>query len=289
MRVLFVGVFDKDRRSTNTSQILELKRLGCDVAGYNYRLKAASIGTKRRGADLISKISTGEYDLVIFTKCNTISEQLFIETGKHAKTCFWFADALVNYDDEMRRKTQLVDYCCCDKQNVLEEALKINKRSFLVHEGYDSDVDVPREVEKVHDISFIGGVYGSRLSMLNGIHKSVKIFSNAYGADHAVAVCSSKINLNFCTTDGASDRVYKIMAAKGFLLTDDWPNRRKYFIDGKDCVIFNGLEDLNEKIDYYLANPDKAALIATAGYEAVKGFTRASWAKQIINIYDKIK
>ena len=37
MKILFVGVFDNNRRSTNTSQLLSFKRLGHEVVGYNYR------------------------------------------------------------------------------------------------------------------------------------------------------------------------------------------------------------------------------------------------------------
>ena len=38
----------------------------------------------------------------------------------------WFMDPLKTYDEEMRKKTSLVDYFCCDNENVLEEALKTN-------------------------------------------------------------------------------------------------------------------------------------------------------------------
>ena len=76
-----------------------------------------------------------------------------------------------------------------------------------------------------------------------------------------------KINLNFCTAQGASDRVYKIMAARGLLLSDDWEGRERDFIDGEDLVIFKSMEDLNAKIDYYLNNPEEASRIRANGYK----------------------
>ena len=38
MRILFVGVFDKEGKSTNLSQLFAFKEIGCDVIGYNYRM-----------------------------------------------------------------------------------------------------------------------------------------------------------------------------------------------------------------------------------------------------------
>ena len=40
MKILFVGVFDKEGKSTNNSHILAIKKLGHQVSGYNYRQKA---------------------------------------------------------------------------------------------------------------------------------------------------------------------------------------------------------------------------------------------------------
>ena len=289
MKVLFVGVFDHNRRSTNTSQLISFKRLGVNVTGYNYRQKALSIGDTKRDLDLISVIERGAYDLVVFSKCNRVSERVFVESKKHSTTCLWFMDPLVTYDSEIRRKTKLVDYFCCDKENVLEEALRINSNSFHVCEGFDADIDKPHNVNKEYDVSFIGNIYGDRQQWLSQINTPVKVISSAYGKQHAIEVCKSKINLNLCTDGGASDRVYKIMAAGGFLLTNDWKNRKKYLTDGKECVIYKDVDDLNKKISYYLNHFDEALLIANNGKKAVQKWTRLEWAKKIIECYDKTK
>ena len=149
-------------------------------------------------------------------------------------------------------------------------------------EGFDENVDKPLNVEKEYDISFIGNIYGSRQSIIKKVSHSVKLISNAYGTRHAEEVSRTRINLNICTADGASDRVYKILAAKGFLLTDDWEGREEAFTDGKDLVIYENINDLNEKITYYLENPEEAAKIAESGYDCVQKYSRMEWAKKII-------
>ena len=289
MKILFIGVFDREGKSTNLSQLMAFKKIGYEVIGYNYRQKAALIGNENRDKDLVSVIKDRNFDLVIYSKCNVVSLETFKEINKLAKTCLWFMDPLTTYNQEIRDKTALVDYFCCDKKNVLKEALKINKNSFHICEGFDHNVDKPHDIEKRHDISFIGNIYGNRANILEKLNSPVKVISNAFGNKHSIEVSRSKINLNFCTANGASDRVYKILAAKGFLLTDDWDNREQNFIDRKHCVIFTDIEDLNKKIDYYLKNPKEAELIASNGYKAVQKFNRLSWAKQIVELHDRIE
>tara|TARA_R110000823_G_scaffold242573_1_gene367004 strand:- start:46 stop:912 length:867 start_codon:yes stop_codon:yes gene_type:complete len=282
MKILFIGVFDTDRKSTNTSQLLAFKSLGHNVVGYNYKEKALRVGEKERDKHLCETVKEYKFDLVVFSKCNFLSEDVFRAINKMTNTCLWFMDPLVSYDQVMRKRTGLVDYVCCDKENVLEEALKINKNSFHVCEGFDQDVDKVYDVEKEYDVSFIGNIYGDRSKIIKDINYDVKIINGVYGADHAREACKSRINLNFCTSNGASDRVYKILATGGFLLSNDWKNREKYFTDGKECVIFNDIEDLNKKIEYYLKNPDLRKEIASNGFNKVQRFNRNNWAENIL-------
>ena len=148
MKILYVGVFDNNRTSTNTSQLISFKKMGQDVVGYNYRKKAQSIGNIARDEHLISEIKNNNYDLVVFSKCNDVSEKVFAEATKKTKTCLWFMDPLSTYSEEMKNKTKLVSYLCCDKANVFEEAKKINENSFQVCEGFDEDVDKPHILDK---------------------------------------------------------------------------------------------------------------------------------------------
>ena len=125
MKIFFIGVFDKDKRSTNTSQIISFKKIGYDVIGYNYRKRAQEIGNQARDEEIIRLVKEKQPHLVVYSKCNVVSERVFVETSKQATTCLWFMDPISSYDQEIRYKTELVDYFCCDKHNVLLEAAKI--------------------------------------------------------------------------------------------------------------------------------------------------------------------
>jgi len=284
VKILFIGVFDNSRKSTNTSQLLAFKKLGFDVVGYNYKDKAFKIGAEERDEHLCDLVEKRNFDLVVFSKCNFLPRSVFTKINELSKTCLWFMDPLVTYDQIMKERTRLVDYICCDKENVIEEALKINKNSFHVCEGFDQDVDKPHNIEKEYDVSFIGNIYGDRANLLEKIKYPVNVINNAYASQHAIEVSKSRINLNFCTTDGASDRVYKILAAGGFLLSDDWKNRKKYLIDEKECVIFKDIDDLNKKIDFYLKNPGMREQISKQGMQSIQQFNRINWAKRITEL-----
>jgi spore maturation protein CgeB len=297
MKILFIGVFDPEGKSTNVSQLVAFNKLGHNVVGYNYRKKAALIGDENRDKDLISVIKNRNFDLVVYSKCNVISQETFSEINKYTKTCLWFMDPLISYTSEMQEKTSLVDFACFDKKNVLEKAKKFNNKCFYACEGFDSLTDKPyKEINKKYDIGFIGNLYGDRLERIRKINKpvkcaymkkEVKVFSNAFGSEHPKCVSQIKINLNFCTSAGASDRVYKILGAKGFLLSDDWVGRDEHFEDGKDLIIYKGVQDLNDKIDYYLKHERERNLIASRGHETVQKFNRLNWAKRIVEFYEE--
>jgi spore maturation protein CgeB len=286
LKVLFIGVFDTQNRSTNNSQLLSLNKAGASVVGYNYREKAIRIGKQARDRHIIETIRQKRFDLVIFSKCSDVSIEVFIEAKKIAKTCLWFMDPIISYTEEMRMKTSVVSYFCCDKKNVLEEAVKINKNSYHVFEGFDSNSDKPQFLDKKYDVAFIGSLYGNRREQISNIKPEVIVFSNVFGKEHAKIVSQTKINLNFCTSEGASDRIYKVLAAGGFLLTNDWKGREEIFKDNKDLVIFKDIEDLNFKIEYFLKNPENARLISAQGMKTVQKFTRDVWAKRILEIYE---
>ena len=87
-----------------------------------------------------------------------------------------------------------------------------------------------------------------------------------------------------------NDRTFKIPLFGGFEITDNVASIKKYLIDGKEIIIANNGEDMLEKIDYFLKNPEKKVPIIEAGRKKVLAeHTYHHRVKQIIDIYDKLK
>lgn len=84
---------------------------------------------------------------------------------------------------------------------------------------------------------------------------------------------ASKINLNFTIPNiksGLPLRMWDIMGAGGFLMTNYQAELPYYFEIGKDLVCFESEQELIEKCRYYLAHEEERIEIADNGYEKVK-------------------
>ena len=79
----------------------------------------------------------------------------------------------------------------------------------------------------------------------------------------------SKINLNFTIPNiksGIPLRIWDVLGCGGFLLTNYQAEIPYYFKEGEDLVCFDGLEDLCEKVGYYLEHEEERKRIAWNGY-----------------------
>ncbi len=83
----------------------------------------------------------------------------------------------------------------------------------------------------------------------------------------------SKINLNFTSKPirtGIPLRLWDILGAGGFVLTNYQSEVPEYFEVGKDLDIFASEEELVEKIRYYLEHEEEREEIARNGYQKAK-------------------
>lgn len=85
----------------------------------------------------------------------------------------------------------------------------------------------------------------------------------------------SKINLNYTIPNiksGIPLRVWDILGAQGFLLTNYQAEIPDFFEDGIDLVCFDGVKDMVEKARYYLNHDKQREEIAMHGYQKVRTY-----------------
>lgn len=95
----------------------------------------------------------------------------------------------------------------------------------------------------------------------------------SYDEEMPKAFYFSKINLNISSRSietGIPQRVFDIMAVGGFVLTNYQKELEDYFIIGEEIEVFHNLEELEEKVEYYLKHEDKRLNIAMNGYKKVR-------------------
>jgi len=165
----------------------------------------------------------------------------------------------------------------------------------------------PLNLEKIYDLTFIGQPHGKRKKIIKKIKKAgLKINCWGKGwprgrisQEEMIKIFSqSKINLNFSNSSirpplkaiggiflgrhwisnlrsfinrrrrkQIKGRNFEIPGCKGFLITDSADNLEDYYQDGKEIVIYKDVDDLIDKIKYYLTCPEERERIAEAGYQ----------------------
>ncbi len=83
----------------------------------------------------------------------------------------------------------------------------------------------------------------------------------------------SKINLNITLRNiqtGIPLRIFDIMGAGGFLITNYQEELLDYFEPGSDFIYYEDWDDLINKIDYFLVHEEERKQIAKNGYRKVK-------------------
>lgn len=292
MKILVVGVFNDN--STNNGIANGFENAGHTVERFDYRHWGRILGSEKRDRQifyfLVDRRDPEPYGVIVFCKCNGVSTDLIKSCRRYTKTFLWYMDPLNgNYNDELKEKIKVADYVGVAKWEVYLEAKKLNLNTHFLIEGFDPKWDYPIECEKKYDISFIGNPYGERTDILRNLSVfadiDIPILSDKYNIEHSKAVSQTKINLNFTGGGGPSDRVYKILAAGGFLLSEKYPHTEKYGLEPlRDFASFDVAKDMVFKIDYYLKFDDSRKKIARRGLQTVQKFSRDNLAKEIVDI-----
>ena len=134
-------------------------------------------------------------------------------------------------------------------------------------------------LERVEILNHIGGSFGK---------EKIHLFTNSSTDEINEVTChggvatltempyvfrKSRINLNLTTRSiktGIPQRVWDVLACKGFLISNYQEELPQYFILGKHLVAYESRQELIELIGFYLEHEDERREIAERGYAVVK-------------------
>lgn len=98
----------------------------------------------------------------------------------------------------------------------------------------------------------------------------------------------SKLNLCptlKCIRSGIPLRALDIMGARGALLSNYQLELAEYFEDGKECILYESMEDAIAKADFYLRHEDLREQIALRGYQKVReNFTYPKCIRELFRV-----
>jgi spore maturation protein CgeB len=136
-------------------------------------------------------------------------------------------------------------------------------------------------------VSFVGTAHGERRVWIDALRDrgiQVECFGHGWergavpAADIPEIIRKSLINLNFAngapildgfrmrTTNQIKARTFEVPGSGGFLLSEWADGLDKYYVPGREIAVFHDLDELTERIRYYLAHPVERDKIAAAGY-----------------------
>jgi len=132
-------------------------------------------------------------------------------------------------------------------------------------------------------------LYGFGVDQVPGKYNFKSIFKEGlWGDEYFKKMKNSKIVINLFQddyenlSDGINIRAFEIPASRSLQICKRLPFIHNYFTEDKDIVLFSDVNELKEKIDFYLGNEIKRNYIISNGIESVKKYDYKNQLKTII-------
>lgn len=127
-------------------------------------------------------------------------------------------------------------------------------------------IDTFSELSEHYDIDIYTG---SDTELLPKLKKHGTIMTHTH---MPIVFNKSTININLTSKpirSGIPLRVFDILACGGFVLSNYQSDLLKYFLPGQDLDVYSSIDELEDKIEYYMSHSKVCREISQAGYENV--------------------
>jgi hypothetical protein len=204
-----------------------------------------------------------------------------------------------------------INLTCFSNEHDVKEFHAAGLRAEFLNIGFDDTIFTPNgPIENAPEIVFLGSHYVNAFPLSDLRYKMVHMLRQVYGnrfacygngwdfrtrmlseQEEAQLYRSCKIAINMSHFDllrYSSDRIFRIMGSGAFCLSHAYKGIEQDFLINSELGIFNNLDDIQSKIDYYL-NSHTREHIARAGCNYVHdNHTWQKRIKQLLNlIYEK--
>lgn len=241
-------------------------------------------------------------DLVLVCKGEFIQPELI--KSLPYPTALWYCEQIGNereadYESLLRKKelaynASAFNYVFShDKDNIqIYRNIGCENVYWLPSAAVNTKVHKKLGISKKHDITFVGSKTYRRKSILTALEKHFKIFTpDIWDSKEINEVFNeSKIVLNIHLSDllNIETRVGEVLGSGSFLLTEELSSQ-DLFVDGEHLVQWRkrDIDDLIEKIKYYLIHEDERERMATNGHcFASKHHTFEKRMQQLLSTID---
>lgn len=263
--------------------------------------------TKKEDQKILEKISNFKPDFIILLQYNSLQfvldngERLREILNKKAKIAFWLVDLALDINAN-KNLGQYIDYFFLSNQGQLEEykAKWAIKNAYFMPQGCFATDSLKKIARKKYLLGFLGRRqtndprYEERNLILDsfkdkfGLQESYKIVDAKRSADFyqkckIIIGVSWKNDVNLYS----SDRIFNVLAGRGFYLCSYFPGIEKLFRNHQHLVWFTSIKEGLELAKHYLRENLKREKIAYNGYLLVK--VKHTYKMRLANIIDIVQ
>ena len=337
MKILFVGIFSVPW-STNHKMVKALEKRNHKVVKFDFRHRAFKnviikspfyvdkikkkfdivftyrtylpnlfrnlrfflFGNWKMNKQLLSIVRNNSFDLVFFSKTDSMNYNIIPKINRFSKTWYYFMDPLyISNKIRANKYSKLSLYSSASTKANFLIFKREGANCYYITQGVDLELFKPRDTieNKEIDVLFVGAKTPKREKYVEYLLKNNinivcygKKWNNKaiYLEELVDKYRKSKIILNFHKGDtGFSIRVFQVIATGSFLLSEYCSDLERIFQKGVHLDWFNNSEESLDLIKFYLNNEDKRELIGKEGYKLISN--KYTWEKIMDSIINKVE
>lgn len=260
---------------------------GYEIAAFDPLSTMKKYGKQMMNRILLESVYRWNPDIVFFVlfkneiEFNTLLE---IKDNMGIKTINWFCDDHWRFDNFSKYYAPYFSYVVTTYKKAVEKYKKIGCTNVILsqwacnHHLYRK-LNLPYK----YDVTFVGQPHGDRPKIIKKLKKAgIAVETFGFGwANGRVNTYEmikifnqSKINLNLSNASRGQinqikGRDFEIPGCAGFMLTGYNEDLADYFSIGDEIVVYEDVDDLIEKINYFLIHEKEREAIKEKGYERV--------------------
>jgi hypothetical protein len=228
---------------------------------------------------------------VLFIIENYTSEWLPVKEISESKKLkiFWSIDShCVLQQHQYLCKLLKIDILLNSTESYLPQFNGLVNKSYWFPNAYPDDLMYPNNIEKSVNLGFCGNVLnrGGLIDFLEKYKIQKDIF--VIGEDMVNAINSYKIHFNCNISNDINYRTFETTGCKTLLVTNYTPGLEKLFNIENEIVVYRSLQELDEKVNFYLNNEYERKKIENAGYnKSLSEHTYFERSKKLIKIINE--
>lgn len=152
--------------------------------------------------------------------------------------------------------------------------------------AYDPIYHSPEKQPRNYDVCLIGLHYENRNKLVNELKdRGINVFySLGPSFDEARTLYNqAPIGINWSSLQDLTARVFELLGMHRLAVVNDVPDLSHFFVDERDLIVFETIDEAIEKIVHYLDNSSETEIIAEQGHKTVQAHTWDARIEQILS------